>query len=285
MKLSIIVPTYNEEAAILSVISGLKEELNNLGLEYEIIVVDDASSDKTADILRTINEIKIIHHPYNKGQGASLKTGARNAIYDWLLFFDSDGQHKTEYIKEMLNYANDFDLIAGERVGYQGPWIRQPGKKIIHWLAKYLLRQNVMDFNCGLRLIKKDKFLKFVHILPDGFSCSTTTIFAFLKEKLNIKFVPVEINKRDGGKSLVKPAEAVIYFMLIFRLIMLFSPLRVFFPVSLFLFLIGFAYLIYDLTVMNISEGTIFILLTSILIFFFGLIADQIAALRREINH
>lgn len=284
--ISIVIPVYNEAPGVLNVITSLKNELASLGLNnYEIIAVNDASKDNSKNILESIFGIKIINQPYNKGYGACLKTGARQAKYDWLLFFDADGQHQPEYIREMLKYTDEYDLIAGERVGYQGPWLRQPGKKFIHWLAFYLLGQKVKDFNCGLRLIKKKEFLRFAHILPDGFSCSTTTIFAFLKEKLNLKFVPVKINKRQGGKSLIRPKEAIIYLMLILRLIMLFSPLRIFFPVSLILVLFGLGYLIYDLFWMfNVSEGTIFILITSILVFFFGLMADQISALRREIN-
>ena len=285
MNLSIIVPVFNEAGTIKNVVVNLKNELGFLDLvNFEIIIINDASTDNTAQILSQIENIRIITHPYNKGYGAALKTGAREARYDWLMFYDADGQHKPEYIKKILPHLENYDLVAGERVGYQGPLIRQPGKKLVHWLAFYLFKQKINDVNCGLRFVKKNEFLKFAHILPNGFSISTTTVFAFLKEKLNVKFVPVEINKRAGGKSMVKPNQAAVYFMLIFRLVMLFSPLRIFLPVSAFFFLVGFACLIYDLTVMNISEGTIFILITSILIFLFGLMADQIAALRRELH-
>jgi glycosyltransferase involved in cell wall biosynthesis len=287
-KISIIIPCYNEQENIKNVISNLKNELEILNLEnYEIIVINDASTDNSLEILKEINDIKIINQTYNKGYGAGLKTGAREAKNEWLLFFDADGQHNPKYIKKFIEILEkqDFDLLAGKRIGYQGPWIRQPGKKLIHWLAKYLLGKDIKDFNCGFRLIKKENFLRFAHLYPDGFSCSTTTIFAFYKEKLNVKFVPIEINKRQGGKSMVQAHDAVTYLMLILRLITLFSPLRIFFPVSLILGLVGLGYLIYDLFWMfNVSEGTIFILITSILIFFFGLIADQISALRREIN-
>lgn len=300
-QISIIIPAYNEAENIKEVINNLKSKLYNLNFgNFEIIVINDASTDDTKNILQNIENdssadipqncgmiakaIKIINHPYNKGYGAALKTGARAAKYDWILTFDADGQHNPDYINDLLKYTDNYDLISGERIGYQGPLIRQPGKKVIHWLARYLLGHKINDFNCGLRLIKRDEFLRFSHLYPDGFSCSTTTIFAFLKEKLNVKFVSVKINKRENGKSLVKPQEAITYFMLILRLIMLFSPLRIFFPISFILFLIGLGFLIYDIILLNISEGTIFILITSILIFFFGLMADQIAALRREIN-
>lgn len=285
MKLSVIVPVYNEADVIENVLANLKKELAVLNLEaYEIMVVNDCSTDATLEKISRITEIKIINQPYNKGNGAALKIGARQAQFDWILTFDADGQHRPEDIGKLLKYTDNFDLISGERNGYQGPWARQPGKKLIHWLARYLLKAKIKDFNCGLRLIKKEPFLRFVHLYPDGFSCSTTTIFAFLKEKLNIKFVPIEIMPRQGGKSMVGPKEAVTYFMLIVRLIMLFSPLRIFFPASVILFLIGLVLFIYDLTLSNLSDSTVLVLVASLIIFFFGLMADQLAAVRRELN-
>lgn len=285
--LSIIIPAYNEAESLESVIAGLKQELTKLVLEnYEIIVVNDGSTDKTVEILMQIEGIKVKSHPYNKGYGAALKTGAVAARFNWLLFFDAEGQHRPEYIKELLKYATGFDLIAGERLGYQGPWLRQPAKKVIHALAFYLFGQKVKDLNCGLRLIKKDQFLRFSHILPDGFSCSTTTVFTFFKEKLNVKFVPVIINKRGAGKSLVRPRQAFIYFLLILRLLMLFSPLRAFLPLSVVLFALALVIFLYDIFLIHgFHNMTISLLLfSSLMIFFFGLLADQVAALRREIR-
>jgi glycosyltransferase involved in cell wall biosynthesis len=286
--ISVIIPAYNEADSIKSVLDNLKHTLNSLNLEnYEIVVVNDASTDNTKEILENVDGIKIVNHSYNKGYGAGLKTGARSAKHEWILTFDADGQHNPKYIEEMLKYTNEFDLISGERQGYQGPWIRQPGKKVIHWLARYLLGHKINDFNCGLRLIKRNEFLRFAHLYPDGFSCSTTSIFAFLKEKLNVKFIPLEINKRSGGKSLVNSKDALTYFMLIIRLIMLFSPLRIFLPVSILFFLAFLGLFLNDMFLSefnNITDSTVLLFITSILIFFFGLIADQMAAIRRELN-
>ena len=302
-QISIIIPVFNEQKTVFNVIQNLKLELNKLNINYEIIIINDASTDNLKNILENISDaspagippsdgmiaktIKIINHPYNKGNGAAIKTGARAAQYDWILTFDADGQHSPDYISDLLKYTDNYDLISGERIGYQGPWIRQPGKKIIHWLARYLLGHKINDFNCGLRLIKRNEFLNFSHLYPDGFSCSTTSIFAFLKEKLNIKFVPVKINRRENGKSLVRPKEALKYLMLIIRLIMLFSPLRIFLPISALFFLLFIILFANDMFISkfnNISDSTVLLLITSILIFFFGLIADQMATIRRELN-
>lgn len=155
IKLSAIIPVYNEEEIITQVVGNLKNELNKLDLEYEIIAVNDGSSDKSKEALENIREIKLINHPYNKGYGASLKTGARNAKFDWLLFFDGDGQHKPECVKDFLKYTDEYDAIIGWRQGYQGPALRQPGKKLLHLVANYLAERKIPDLNCGLRLLKK----------------------------------------------------------------------------------------------------------------------------------
>ena len=286
IKISVIVPIYNEEQIIAQVINGLKNELRKLDLEYEIIAVNDGSSDKTLEILENIKEINLISHPYNKGYGASLKAGARYAKFDWLLFFDADGQHNPEYIKELIKHTNQYDIIIGARQGYKGPILRQPGKKLIHWVANYLAGHKIPDLNCGLRLLKKEHFLKLLHILPDGFSLSTTTTLAFLKEGLNVKYVPITVNKRVGRSSL-KMIDGFETLMLIIRLIMLFSPLKIFLPVSIVGFVISIGWAIYDLINSNfqvISKSSGFLFVASLLVFLFGLLADQVAAIRRELK-
>lgn len=288
ISISIVIPVFNEGINASQTIIDLKKEMNSLNIEYEIIAVNDGSTDNTKNALREIENIKLISHPYNKGYGAALKTGVANSKYNWVMFFDSDGQHKPIYIKDFLKYTEEYDLIAGNRSGgkYVRPTLRKPGLWLLRTIANYLVEHKIPDLNCGMRLIKKDVLGEYLHLMPNTFSMSTTSTLAFLKDKRNVKFIPIEVEKRnDNSKSTVRPKDAITTMMLIFRLIMIFSPLRIFFPVSLALFLIGLAFLTYDIIIFNISEATILILITSILIFFFGLIADQIAALRREINH
>jgi len=286
LKLSTILPIYNEEETVAQVINGLKNELDRLDLEYEIIVVNDGSSDKSKDILENIKEINLISHPYNKGYGMSLKTGAKNAKFDWLLFFDGDGQHKPEYIKEFLIHIDEYDAIIGWRQGYKGPALRQPGKKLLHFIANYLAERKIPDLNCGLRLLEKKSFLQYEHLFPNGFSLSTTSTLAFFKEGLNVKYVPITINKRRG-KSSVKIYDGLKTMMLIVRLIMLFSPLKIFLPVSVIGFALSISWGIHDLIVSNftvISKSSGFLFISSLLIFLVGLLADQVAAIRREIR-
>jgi len=283
-KFSVIIPAYNEEQIIGEVLANLKNYLEasfpNL---YEIIVINDGSADQTKPVVENISDVTLINHPYNKGYGGAIKTGVKNANFDWVLMFDSDGQHKPEYIKDLLAYAQDYDMVVGERKGFKTPLIRRPGKKILELIANYLVERKIPDLNSGLRLIKKEYLLNFLHLLPDGFSLSTTSTLAFFKAGLNVKYVPITINKR-AGKSTVAPKDALKTLMLILRIIFLFSPLRIFLPSSLLLFSLALIFAVIDLIQRNITDITILLFISSILIFFFGLLADQIAAIRREMK-
>jgi len=285
MKISFIVPAYNEEKAAPEAVRGLKFFLEKLDdVEFEIIVVNDGSTDKTGEFLKEIEGIKLIEHPYNKGYGASIKTGVKNAKFDWVFFFDADGQPRPEEIPNLLKYADEFDMVVGARTEMNAPLIRQPGRKFLNFMANYLAEKKIPDINCGFRVVKKEKIEEFWHLLPDSFSLTTTITLAFLKSGLNIKYVPIQVNKRAGGKSMVKPKHAIRMFFLIFRTIILFSPLRVFIPAAGFLFLLGTASFIYDLSRLNLGDTTVLLFVASLIIFLFGLMADQLSAIRREIH-
>ncbi len=284
MEFSIIIPTYNEEQGIKETLKLLKKYLEENDFQTEIIVVNDGSTDQTKKILENIENIKLINHPYNKGYGASLKTGVKNAQYNWVLLYDGDNQHNPKYIKNLIEYRNNYDMIVGARQGYQGPLIRQPGKKLLFWTANYLVQKKIPDLNSGFRLIKKDLFLKFYHILPNGFSLTTTITLAFFKEGLSVKYVPIEIKKR-AGKSSIRVIHGLEALMIVFRTITLFSPLRIFLPVSCFLFFLSLLVSVLQsisLKELNISDTTILLFISSLFLFFFGLLADQISAIRRE---
>jgi glycosyltransferase involved in cell wall biosynthesis len=285
MKLSVIIPVYNEEKIISGVVDDLKKELIQLGVEYEIIAINDGSFDKSREILERAGGIKLINHPYNKGYGASLKTGARAAKYDYLLFFDADGQHKAEYIEEMIKHLPENDMVVGSRTGHKGPAIRQPGKKILTWIANYLVDQKIPDINSGFRLVRKNLFLKFLSILPNSFSASTTITLALLKDGYNVKYIPIINNARKNGRSSVGPKHAASAILLILRVIMLFNPLKIFMPLAFLLLFFAAALISVDMIFQrHISNSTGIIFLTGMIIFVLGLLADQIAAIRREIK-
>jgi glycosyltransferase involved in cell wall biosynthesis len=284
---SIIIPAYNESSALYQTVTRLKEFLERNFVhqyEYEIIVVNDGSTDRTKEILENIKNITVITHPRNKGYGASIKSGVKNAKYDWILLFDADGQHNSEYLPKIIEKSYDAEMVVGKRIGYKGPLLRQPGKKILKRVAEYLTGEKIPDINSGLRMFKKEDFNQFKHLLPDGFSLSTTLTMSFLTAGLNISYVPIKIEKRQG-KSTVRPIKHGFgTILLMLRLIMLFNPLKIFLPISFFSGLLTLAFLVHDIAILNITSSTTILFLATIMIFCFGLVADQVSILRRDIK-
>lgn len=287
-KFSIIIPIYNEADSIKQTLTELADFLHAKYQkdDYEIILVNDGSTDKTKEILKSwqSENSKIISHPYNKGYGASLKTGVKNAQYEIVLFFDGDGQHKPEYIPELLKNIDGHEMVIGARQGYKGPFWRQPGKKLMGCIANYLMGKKIPDLNSGMRAFKKEYFLNFVHLFPNKFSLSTTLTLAFLNEGLSVKYIPITINQRVG-KSTVKIQDGLDALLLICRIIMLFNPMKIFAPVSLFLLLFGVGFSIYGIIDYHSfpTSGAV-IIISGLILFFNGLLADQISMIRRGKN-
>ncbi|OGJ57116.1 hypothetical protein A2635_01240 [Candidatus Peribacteria bacterium RIFCSPHIGHO2_01_FULL_51_9] len=280
---TIIIPAYNEENGIRDVLCNLQKGLSAHHIEAKITVVDDGSTDHTAQTVQNIPGITLIRHPYNKGYGAALKTGVEAADTEWCMTYDADGQHTPDLIPLLLKEMNALNhMVVGKREGYKGPWIRQPGKRLIHIVANYLVERRIPDLNSGLRAFRRNIFLRYAHLFPNGFSLSTTSTVCFFKENLNIAYVPIRIQKRTG-KSTVRPNDFIKTLMLIVRLTMLFSPLRIFLPLSILLGLATACWVGYGIVVQqNISDSAVILIALTTLTFFFGLLADQIAAIRRE---
>ena len=279
VEVSIVIPAYNEEKSVGEMLSGLIE----LYPDFEIIVIDDGSTDNTYNIIKGLS-VKTIRHSFNKGYGASIKTGIRAASGNFIATMDADGQHDPKDILKLIEKIGGCDMVVGERgEGSHKPFWRQHGKKVISWAANSLSRTYIPDLNSGLRIFKKDIALKYIHLLPNGFSLSTTMTIAFLRDGYNIEYVPITVKKRSG-KSTVNLFDGLRALLLVIRLITLFSPLRIFLPMSLIIFIPGVCLLIIDLFHTNIQDVTILTILTGLLIFFFGLIVDQMAHIRREIK-
>jgi glycosyltransferase involved in cell wall biosynthesis len=279
-RISIVVPAYNEEQSIGKVVVGLK----SLGKDVEVIVVDDGSTDNTyREICR--QAIKVIRHPYNKGYGAALKSGIHKSRGNFICFFDADSQHSIEDLKEMIQQIGDYDAVIGMRTAESHVQsVRRPGKKILGLVANYLSNYKIPDLNCGLRILKRKVLLSIIHLLPDGFSFSTTTTIAMYKMGYTIKWVPVTTSPRIGKSTVKQFKHGSETLMLITRLITLFDPLKVFLPLSIFLIFLGgtYQFVLIIFKGFHIVGGAILTILAGILIFFFGILADQIAALRRD---
>ena len=278
-RVSIIIPCYNEEESI----GGVLQDIKDLGKDYEIIVVDDGSTDNTQDILVGVKGVEVIRHPYNKGYGAALKTGIRKAKSNIILTMDSDGQHAPEDILKLLDNIDGFDMVTGIRKNATFSLFRKPAKKLLNLIGGFLVGKCIPDINCGFRVFKKDKVLEFMSIIPNGFSFTVTTLLAFLKSAYDVKYVPIGCKKRIGRTSNVEFfKDGLQTLLLIVRVIVLFNPLKIFVPISIFLFTIGTIYaLTYIILIFHIPTGASLLILSSFIIFSFGILADQISAIRR----
>lgn len=282
---SILVPAFNEADCIEKFLNNLKAALNDTDRKYEIIVIDDGSTDQTYSIASKFPEVRVVKHPYNKGYGASVKTGVQEAKEETIVTIDADGQHNPVHILEMLELMGEYDLVAGARHGFISG-SRGLGNKFFCWLATYLSNIKVPDLTCGLRAFTKEKFAEFSHIYPNKSSLPSTTILSYAISGYNIKFVPIKDQPRTGGKSKVTIIKDGMRFTgLILRMISLFNPLKIFMPTSIFLLIFGFlwSFRAYTMTETISSMGTM-ILLAGIMVFVFGLLADQIAATRLSIG-
>ena len=280
--LSVIVPAFNEELAIAEVVEAVKKQLQKLGIDYEIIVVNDGSTDRTRKILEELKDIKVINHPYNKGYGASLKTGLKEANYEWILITDGDGTYPADHIPELIKYTSHYDMISGARRGTYRPFYGRPAKWILNKTAGYLCNRKIHDLNCGLRLFKKSIYSEFSHLFPSGFSFTTTLMLVALTNDYSVKFVPIKYYKRKG-KSSLKPFQSFAAFtLLIIRMIIYFRPLRFLLPAGLLAMGIGGIYLGYQLIkTQDITDAPMMLTLTGLQIIFIGLIADLIVKSRK----
>ena len=280
VELSIVVPIYNEEKAIQGFLKKLKDALKGIRVSHEIIAIDDFSSDKTYEKLKKVKGIRIVRHPYNKGYGAALKTGARESRGKYVLFIDGDGEHDPKNIPKLIKHRKTYDMVVGARQ-YQYSTLRVMAKKIITAFANYVSEVKIPDLNCGFRIVKRDILLKYLDSLPNKFSFTSTITMIFIKSGYSIKYVPINILRRKG-KSKINPIKDFINFLvLVMKTALLFSPLRVFLPVSMFFFVLGTAYLWYYIYMFSdVPDSAIFLLTTGIMIFFFGFISDQISSLK-----
>ncbi len=282
MKISVIIPAYNEATGIKEVLEKIVS--HNFHKDFEIIIVDDGSTDNTYAIARSY-PVKAVRHHNNKGYGASLKTGIRKATGDKVIMMDSDGQHDPVYIPEIARLLEEHDMVIGTRsAGTHKVRTRQAGKRIIRWVGEYLVEQKLPDYNSGFRGFDRKLILEMLNIMPNGFSFSTTSTLAFLKEGYSIGTIPIEVAQRKGRASNVRfYKDGTKTIMLILRIIMLFNPLKIFFPASLLITAAGIIFGIYGyITVSRFSNGAIVLTILGMFLFFIGLVADQISILNRK---
>jgi glycosyltransferase involved in cell wall biosynthesis len=276
---SVIIPAFHEAGAIANVVGAIRAA----GPWHEIIVVDDGSNDATGERAAQAGAI-VVRHPYNKGNGAAVKTGVRRATGAHVLVIDADGQHKPEDARRIVERLGEYDLVVGARApSTQATSFRRIGNALLNWLASYLTGRSIPDLTSGYRAAKRAELREFLHLLPNGFSTPTTTTLAFIKAGYSVLFVPIEAEQRAGHSKIKLARDGVKFFLILIKIITIFSPLRIFAPVSAFAFAIGFLYALWTLvTQSHLTNTSVLFIVLAVVFFLVGLVSEQISALRFE---
>ncbi|MCL5957701.1 MAG: glycosyltransferase family 2 protein [Chloroflexi bacterium] len=277
--LSVIIPAYNEADVVAEVVSGVR----GVRPDAEIIVVDDASTDGTGRIAKELGVV-VVRHPYNKGNGAAVKSGLRRARGEIVLLMDADGQHDAEDVEDLLAPLGDYDMVVGARTTESDTSIiRDLGNFLLNRMASYLVGIQIPDLTSGFRAMKREVIMEFIHLLPNAYSYPTTSTLSLLKAGYSVKFTPIKMHRRVGKSKVKLLRDGVRFVLIILKMITLYSPLKVFFPISAILFLLGSAYAVYTIaTQVHITNSSVLLISMSIIIFLIGLVSEQVAALRFE---
>jgi glycosyltransferase involved in cell wall biosynthesis len=276
---SVVIPAYNEADVIADVVASLARS----DAWHEIIVVDDGSSDATASRAAAAGAA-VVQHPYNKGNGAAIKSGIRRATADFVLIIDGDGQHRPEDARRLASRLGEYDLVIGARAtATQATFARRVGNGALNSLASYLTGRQIPDLTSGFRGARREYLREFLHLLPNGFSSPTTTTLAFIKAGYNVVFEPVEARNRIGQSKIRLASDGAKFFMIVLKIVTIFSPLRVFLPLAAISVLAGLGYGIWNVVAhARIPNGAVLLILFGVMVFLVGLVSEQISALRFE---
>ena len=275
--INIIIPSKNEEKTLKVLTDDIASKCPNIS----ITVIDDGSTDQTTQLELNKN-VTLISHPYSMGNGASIKTGARNSTSKYLIFMDADGQHDPVYIDDFIKLLDEgFDMVIGERdKSGQATFFRRLANSTYNKIASYMTGHSIKDLTSGYRAVNASKFKRFLYLLPNGFSYPTTSTMAFFRNGYSIRYLPIQVNKRSGSSHINIFKDGVKFFTIILKIGALFSPMRLFLPVSLLLFTVGINYYLYTyLSSGRFTNMSALLITTSIIIFLMGIISEQISAL------
>ena len=283
-KLTIILPARNEAKGLRALLPEILARMPNA----EVIIVNDGSTDDTADICRQYGT-KLVMHPYGMGNGAAVKSGARVAQGEILVFMDADGQHQPQDISHLLEkLAQGYDMVVGARSRRsQAGMHRAVANGLYNRLASWMVGQRVGDLTSGFRAVKADKFRKFLYMLPNGFSYPTTITMSFFRAGYAVGYVPIHAPKRIGNSHMRIVRDGVRFLLIIFKIGSLYSPLKLFFPISMFFFLLGCGNYLYTfLTIHRFTNMSALLFITSMIVFLIGLVSEQITMLAyRDSEH
>ena len=271
---SVVIPAFNEEAAIATVVTRVLSQQP----WHEVLVVDDGSRDETA-ARATAAGARVVRHPYNKGNGAAVKTGIREAQGTVVLLMDADGQHDADDMARLVKEVGVFDLVIGARSSKDQTLVRALGNGAFQRLASWLTARPIPDLTSGFRAARRERLLEILHLLPNGFSYPTTSCLAFLKAGHNVAFVSVKARPGTGRSKIRVARDGVRFLLIILKIVTLYSPLKVFFPLSAAALLLGIGYGVWNVVRFGkIPMGSALLIQLAVVVFLFGLISEQIAA-------
>jgi glycosyltransferase involved in cell wall biosynthesis len=276
---SIVVPAFNEAASIAEVVGVLR----SAAPWREVLVVDDGSTDPTAERAAAVGAT-VIRHPYNKGNGAAVKSGIRHATGDYVLILDADGQHPPEDALRIAARLGEFDLVIGARSdATHATAARRAGNALLNRVASFLTGRRIPDLTSGFRGARRDCLREFLHLLPNGFSTPTTTTLAFIKAGYNVAFEPVQARQRRGQSKIRLARDGARFFVIILKIVTLFSPLRIFLPVSAAAFVLGAGYALWTIYWQShVANSSVLLIMFAVIVFLVGLVSEQISTLRFE---
>jgi len=276
---SVVIPAFNEAASIARVVS----DLARAAAWREIIVVDDGSHDETATLAKGAGA-RVVRHPYNKGNGAAVKSGIRAAYGDYIVIIDADGQHPPSEAVRLVDRLGEYDLVVGARTAAtQATLTRRVGNDLLNRFASYLTGQPIPDLTSGFRAARTAYLREFIHLLPNKFSTPTTTTLAFMKAGYNVGFEPIEASQRTGQSKIRLARDGARFFLIIVKVVTIFSPLRVFLPLSLASLALGAGYAAWTIaTQSHVTNSSVLLIMLAVIVFLVGLVSEQIAALRFE---
>ena len=277
--ISVVIPAYNEADSIANIVAAMA----SVASWREIIVVDDGSVDDTAARAEGAGA-KVVRHPYNKGNGAAVKSGIRRAGGDFVLIIDGDGQHRPADASRLAARLGEYDLVIGARSALtQANMARRVGNDALNRLSSYLTGRHIPDLTSGFRAARRECLLEFLHLLPNGFSTPTTTTLAFIKEGYNVAFEPINASARLGESKINFARDGAKFLMIILKIVTLFSPLRVFLPIAIVSFVIGAGYAVWTIaTQSHVTNSSVLLIVLAVMVFLVGLVSEQISALRFE---
>jgi glycosyltransferase involved in cell wall biosynthesis len=276
-EVSILIPAFNEAGAIATVI----RELQAAAPWHEILVIDDASTDGTFE-QATGAGARVLRHPYNKGNGAAVKTGVRAATGEYILIIDGDGQHQPADAMKLVARLGEYDLVIGARSNEtQAGSRRRLGNAVLNRLASFLTERPIPDLTSGFRAARRSGLVEFLPLLPNGFSTPTTTTLAFIMAGYSVAFEPIHAKPRVGTSKIRLSSDGPKFLLIILRVITIFSPLRVFLPVAALSFTIGAAYAVWTIaTQSHVTNSSVLLIVLAVIIFCMGLVSEQVSALR-----